>query len=235
MLSVKRVVAVIPARAGSKSVPRKNLAYVGPHTLVSHAVMQARATGLIDRIIVSTDGEEIADEARGVGAEVYVRPAHLATDSSLVIDTVRHLCAQLRSEGESAKYMTMLEATTPLRRPADIVACLELLDRDELDSVATFKDADLNPHRAWKFEDSRPLTYIDTAVPWLPRQSLPKAYQLTGAVYAFAIDALPLNAPGLLFGKTGAVLVARERSVDIDDGIDLLVVQELYKKLEGSQ
>lgn len=235
MLSGKRVVAMIPARAGSKSVPRKNLAHVGNETLIGHAVMQARATGLIDRIIVSTDGDEIAGEARRVGAEVYMRPAHLATDTALVIDTVRHLCGRLRAEGESAAYMVMLEATTPLRRPADVVACLELLDRDGLDSVATFKEADLNPHRAWRLETSMPVPFIDGAIPWLPRQSLPPAYQLTGAVYAFAIDALPQNAPGLLFGATGAVVVDRERSVDIDDAIDLMMVRELYKKLEGGQ
>lgn len=233
MISGKRVVALIPARAGSKSVPRKNLARVGEHTLIGHAVRKARATGLVDRVIVSTDGEEIAAEARRVGAEVYIRPVHLATDTALVIDTVRHLCGQLREEGESAAYMAMLEATTPLRKAGDITACLELLDRNGLDSVATFKEADLNPHRAWRMEGNVPTPFIEGAVPWLPRQRLPSAYQLTGAVYAFAIDALPKESLGLLFGASGAIVVERERSVDIDDSLDLLVVQELFRKLGG--
>lgn len=196
---------------------------------------QARAAGLVDRVIVSTDGEEIAAEARSVGAEVYMRPAHLATDTALVIDTVRHLCGQLREEGEPAAYMAMLEATTPLRMARDITACLELLDRGGLDSVATFKEADLNPHRAWRLDGHVPRPFIEGAIPWLPRQSLPPAYQLTGAVYAFVIDALPHGSPGLLFGATGAVVVERERSVDIDDTIDLMVVQELMKKVESDE
>lgn len=230
MISEKRVIALIPARAGSKSVPRKNLARVGGHTLIGHAVRQARATGLVDRVIVSTDGEEIADEARRVGAEVYLRPTHLATDTALVVDTVRHLCRQLREEGESAVYMAMLEATTPLRQARDITTSLELLDRDGLDSVATFKEADLNPHRAWRLEGNEPTPFVEGAVPWLPRQHLPPAYQLTGAVYAFVIDALPQDSPSLLFGATGAVIVERERSIDVDDSIDIMIVEELFKK-----
>jgi CMP-N-acetylneuraminic acid synthetase len=228
MISGKRVLAMIPARAGSKSVPRKNLVRIGGQTLIEHAVLQARGTGLIDRVIVSTDGEEIAEEALRVGAEVYMRPDHLATDTALVIDTVRYLCDKLRGEGELATYMTMLEATTPLRQPEDIIACLELLDRDSLDSVTTFKVADLNPFRAWRLERSGPMPFIDGAVPWLPRQSLPLAYQLTGAVYAFVIDALSRDVDGLLFGKSGAIVVDRSRSVDIDDAIDLMVVRALH-------
>lgn len=235
MINGKRVIALIPARAGSKSVPRKNLAVVGDRTLIDHAVRQARSSGLVDRVIVSTDGDEIAAEARRAGAEVYMRPANLATDTALVIDTVRQVCRQLREEEESAAYMVLLEVTTPLRRAQDIVACLEMLDRDGLNSVATFKEADLNPHRAWRVEGGVPAPFIDGAVPWLPRQRLPAAHQLTGAVYAFAIDNLPTDSPGLLFGSTGAVVVERERSVDIDDALDLMVVRELFKKLGDGQ
>ena len=233
MISGKRVVALIPARAGSKSLLRKNLTKLGDHTLIGHAVRQARETGLVDRVIVSTDGDEIANEARRVGAEVYIRPHHLATDNALVIDTVRHLCAQLREEGESASYMAMLEATTPLRQASDITACLDFLDQYGFDSVATFKEADLNPHRAWRIDGNKPTPFIESTVPWLPRQRLPSAYQLTGAVYAFVIDSMPKDFPGLLFGRSGAIVVDRERSVDIDDSLDLIVVQELFKKFGG--
>lgn len=235
MLSGKRVVALIPARAGSKSVPRKNLSLLGEHTLLAHAVRQAFDSGCIDRVIVSTDGEEIAAEARRVGAEVAMRPPHLATDTALVIDTVRHVCKELRAGGETAPYMTLLEVTTPLRLPKDIAACLELLDRDGLDSVATFKEADLNPHRAWKLGDGAPRPFVDGAIPWLPRQKLPAAYQLSGAVYAFRIDALPDDSPGLLFGAAGAVVVENERSIDIDDAADLMVIRELYKTFKDAR
>jgi CMP-N-acetylneuraminic acid synthetase len=235
MISGKRVIALIPARAGSKSIPGKNLAKVGDHSLISHAIRQAKSTGLTDRIIVSTDGDEIADEARREGAEVYFRPDALASDSALVIDTVRHICRQLRDEGETATYMAMLEATTPLRLPQDIIDCLEQLDRDQLDSIATFKEADLNPHRAWKLNENIPTTFIDNVIPWLPRQALPSAYQLTGAVYAFKIDSLQPDSPSLLFGSMGSVIVDRKRSVDIDDPIDLMIVRELFKDMGESE
>ena len=229
MYSDKRVIALIPARAGSKSIPKKNLARVGNNTLVGHAVTQAKAARVFDRIVVSTDGEEIATEARRWDAEVYMRHADLATDTSLVVDTVRDLCRQLRLEGETATYMVMLEPTTPLRRVSDIIACLEVLDREKADSVATFKEADLNPHRAWRLDSDEPSPFIEGAIPWNPRQSLPKSYQLTGAVYAFSINALPDMATGLLFGDARSVIVDKSRSIDIDDFVDLMVVRELYK------
>jgi CMP-N,N'-diacetyllegionaminic acid synthase len=229
MLSGKRVVAMIPARAGSKSVPKKNLVRVGNNTLVGHAINQAKATRAIDRVIVSTDGKQIAAEARRWSAEVYERPTELASDTSLVIDTVRQLCKQLRSEGETADYMVLLEPTTPLRRAEDIAACLELLDREAADSVATFKEADLNPHRAWRLDTDKPAPFIDGAMPWSPRQNLPKSYQLTGAVYAFSINALPQDATGLLFGEARSVLVDKNRSIDIDDIVDLMVARQLHK------
>jgi CMP-N-acetylneuraminic acid synthetase len=230
MIGECRVVALIPARAGSKSIPEKNLALVGGRSLVARAVEQARGCEEIDRIIVSTDGPAIAGAAKAAGAEVFERPAELAGDSALVIDTIRHVQNRLRGEGEPAAYMCLLEPTTPLRTSETISACLKLLDQDSLDSVATFRPADLNPNRAWRIEAGMPQPFIAGASPWLPRQQLTPAYQLSGAVYAWRIDALPQDSKGLLFGKTGSVLVDREQSIDIDDPIDLIVINTILAK-----
>ena len=216
-----RAVAVIPARGGSKSVSRKNVREVGGKPLLAWSVEVAIETDAIDRVVVSTDDDEIARAGRESGAEVIERPDPLATDDALIIDTLRHLIEHLRETGESAEYMAMLEPTCPFRAPEDVQSALELLVEEDLDSVASFTDAELNPHRAWNIEEGRPSPVIDDADPWQPRQSLPDAYQLNGGVYAFVIEYLPETGKAMLFGDNGAVTMPPERSVDIDTPLDL--------------
>lgn len=227
MIGPHRVVAIIPARAGSKGVPLKNVKPLGGKPLIAWSIDAALATPEIDRILVSTDGEQIAEVARRHGAEVAMRPAELASDTALTTDVLRHHIRELRAAGETATYMVLLQPTSPFRLPSDISACLQDIERKALDSVATFTEADLNPHRSWRIEGELITPFIDGAVPWLPRQRLPPAYQLNGAVYAFAIDGLSADSPGLLFGKAGAVMMAPERSLDIDTPLDFLVAQAL--------
>ena len=181
-------------------------------------------------MIVSTDGEEIAAASRVAGAEVAMRPAHLATDTALSADVVRHHIAELRAAGETARYMVLLQPTTPFRLPADITACLQLLERDGLDSTATFTEADLHPHRAWTLESGRPANFIPGAVPWLPRQALTSAYQLNGCVYAFVMDALPAEGPAVLFGRMGGVVMDSVRSLDIDDETHFLLADAMLAR-----
>ena len=230
MIDGKRVIAVIPARGGSKSIPGKNIRPFSGKPLIAWAIAAGKGTAAIDRVIVSTDDDSIASVAREYGAEVYRRPHHLATDEALVIDALRDLASTLCGEGETAEIMVLLEAPSPLRSPEDIQSCLEMLSHDGLDSVATFHEAELNPHRAWKIVGSRPEVFISGAVPWLPRQKLPKAYQLNGAVYAFRIDGLREDTPSLLFGKSGAVVLPKNRAYDIDDETDFLIAENLLRR-----
>jgi CMP-N,N'-diacetyllegionaminic acid synthase len=226
MINNQRVIAVIPARGGSKSVPKKNIKPLGGKPLICWSIDVAKRVKAIDRVIVSTDSDEIAQVAEKAGAEIYLRPAHLATDQALVIDALRDLVATLRNEGETAEIMVLLEPTCPLRSVDDVDRSLGLLAQG-FDSVATFKEADLNPHRAWKIDGDHPEVFIPGAIPWQPRQKLPKAYQLNGAVYAFFIDSLKIESPSLLVGRPGAIVMPKERSVDIDDELDFSFVEIL--------
>jgi N-acylneuraminate cytidylyltransferase len=230
MLNGKRLVAVIPARGGSKSVPGKNIRPLGGKPLLAWSIEVARQVSEIDRIIVSTDDAQIASVGKAYGAEVYPRPAHLATDESLVIDALKNLLQTLRREGETAEWVILLEATCPLRSADDVRACLKLAAQGGCDSAATFKDAELNPHRAWRLVDGAPEVFIPGAIPWLPRQKQPKAYQLNGAVYLFRASLLAEEAQSLLVGKLGAVLMPRERSQDIDESIDFTIVEAILKR-----
>jgi CMP-N,N'-diacetyllegionaminic acid synthase len=229
MLGDMRIIAVIPARGGSKSVPKKNIKLLGGKPLIAWPIDVAKQVEKIDRIIVSTDDEDIGGIARQYGAEIYKRPAHLASDEALVIDALRDLYRRLRSEGEKSDVMVLLEPTCPFRSAEDVKKCLDLLEYGA-DSVATFEEADLNPHRTWRINEGRPEVFIEGADPWLPRQRLPKAFKLNGGVYAFRIDRLEPGSRSLLFGKTGAVVMPKERSVDIDNAIDFLVAENLIRE-----
>jgi len=227
------IIAVIPARGGSKGIPRKNLVPLGDRPLLAWSIDAARGVAAIDRIIVSTDDAEIAAVAARHGAEVADRPAALATDDAPVIDMLRDLIRRLAGEGRAPEIVLLLEPTCPFRCPGDIADCLARLEDETVDSVATFKAAALNPCRAWKIEGGRPSTFIDHANPWLPRQRLPAAYQLNGAVYAFRASRLqPHHA--ILFGRTAAVVMPDERSIDVDTWEDLARARALAtRRLAG--
>lgn len=230
MLNGKRVIAVIPARGGSKSVPGKNIRPLAGKPLLAWSIEIARQVSEIDRIIVSTDDPKIASVGRTHGAEIYARPPHLATDEALVIDALKDLLQTLQAERETPEWVILLEPTCPLRTADDVRHCLKLVAQGVYDSVATFKDAELNPHRAWRLIDDVPEVFISGAIPWLPRQKLPKAYQLNGAVYVFRANLLAEEARSLLVGRLGAVLMPRERSQDIDDSLDFTIVEALLSQ-----
>ena len=226
-LGTSRVVALIPARGGSKSVPKKNIRNLGGKPLLAWSVEVAQAVHGITDVIVSTDDERIAAAARACGAEVMARPAPLATDTALVIGTVRDVLRRLEAENRAADIIVLLEPTCPFRSPEDVQACLDLLTTRGCDSVATFGEAKLHPHRAWRLSGEEPTPFVAGAVPWTPRQGLEAAYQLNGAVYVCRVTTFPSSGAGLLYGRMGAVVTPAERSVDIDSEFDLGVANYL--------
>jgi CMP-N,N'-diacetyllegionaminic acid synthase len=229
MLGGHRVLALIPARGGSKTVPRKNLRSLGGKPLLAWPIQVAQQTPEVDQVIVSTDDAEIAAVATSFGAAIHHRPPELAADTSLVVDAVRHLKSQL---AERAAIVTLLEATAPFRTPAMISRCLQRLVAEDLDSIATFSETDINPQRVWRIEAGMPAPYIEGAVPWMPRQSFAPAYRLNAAVYAFRFDRLPETGPSILFGRIGAEILPGDTLVDIDTERDFMVANAI---LESSQ
>lgn len=227
MIDGNRVIALVPARGGSKSVPRKNLKALGGKPLIAWPIEVARETPEIDRVIVSTEDEEIADTARQLGAEVYDRSEELASDTAIITDVIRDLWPRLGAEGEAAEFLVLLEATSPFRTPEMIMGCLQRMVVEDLDSIATFHAADTGPEQAWRIEDGAPRPFIDGAVAWKPRQLRPPAYQLNGAVYAFRPDRLPSDSPSLLFGRSGAEIIDAESVIDIDTERDFLIANAI--------
>ena len=230
MINSERVIAIIPARSRSKSIKDKNIKHIAGKPLIAWSILTGFSSKYIDRVIVSTDGEEISKISTSFGAEIIKRPSELASDTSLLIDALRDIILKLRKDGETAKYMIVLEPTSPLRNNQDIDNAIELIMSKGYDSVATFSEAELNPHRAWKIDNGEIKTFIDGAVPWLPRQKLPEAWQLNGAVYIFEIDKIPKNGVSILFGYKGSIKMPIERSLDIDNITQFLIAESALER-----
>lgn len=228
----ERVIAVIPARGGSKGVPRKNVRLLAGRPAIVWTIELARAIPELARVIVSTDDDEIAAVAREAGAEVYRRPPHLATDDAMVVDALRDLASRLSGEGETARCWVLLEVTAPLRTIDDVHACLTMLldPTGGYDCVATFHEAARNPYRSWRIDDGVAGRLIRDAPDGVPRQQLPVAYHLNGNAYAFWIDRVPPDARTILNGRVGAVVVPAERGVEIDEPIDFEIVEFLLAR-----
>lgn len=235
MIGHDRVVAVIPARGGSKTIPYKNIKNLLGKPLIGWTIEAAKQVPAVDRIIVSTDDDCIAKAVKPYGIEVMERPAHLAQDDSLPIDVIVDLVSRLKKAGETALYLVYLEPTSPLRQPLDISQCLDLLadKTNGFQSVATFCEANLHPYRAWKIEPDSCYEFIADVDPWLPRQKLPKAYQLNGAVYALRIDQPPQPSQPFLPKPIGGIIMPKERSIDIDDSYEFLLAEWLLRRQLG--
>lgn len=177
------VLAVIPARGGSKGIKRKNLVEIAGAPLVAHSIRHARAARRVDRVIVSTEDEEIADVARREGAEVpFMRPMELALDHVLDWPVFEHVLARLAAdEGYRPELVVHLRPTSPHREPHWIDECVALLEsHPDADSVRSVSKVDQHPWRVFRIDPSgllEPVMKHEHPQPYLPRrQDLPPMY-----------------------------------------------------------
>lgn len=211
------MLAVIPARGGSKGVPGKNIRKVGGRPMIAYSVAAARGAKHVDRVIVSTDDDSIASAATDAGAEVpFRRPHNLATDEASTVDVVVHALEQCPGHG----VVVLLQPTSPLRTAADIDAAMELFVRHGADSCVSVREAVETPYWMFSIEKTGRLhpvaggDYINSQ-----RQALPSAYVLNGAIYISAVPEL-LRRRSFLSKDTVGYVMPMERSLDIDTETD---------------
>lgn len=228
------VVSIIPARGGSKGIPKKNIRELKGKPLICYSIDHSLNIESIDRTVVSTDDEEIGEVARKAGAEVMMRPKGLSGDESLVIDTVRYTVRELEEEGYYVNIVVLLEPTSPIRDTEVTERCIDVLKDGKADSIATFSETELPPHRIWRIEDDKVEPFIEGANPWLPRQSQPLGYKLNGQVYALTKDILFEfdDAVSLLLGKRYPVITPKETAVDIDTEKDFKLIEFIMEEKE---
>lgn len=212
--------AIIPARGGSKGIPRKNLRAVAGRPLLAHAIEAARASASVGRIIVSTDDDEIASVARTHGAGVIRRPAELAGDTASSESALTHTLEVMRcAEDYRPELLVFLQCTSPLTAPEDIDGTVHALLREEADSALA-----VAPFHAfiWRRAEgpagAEGVNHDRSVRP--RRQDRAPEYLETGAVYVMRTEGF-LRARHRFFGRTSLYVMTRERCLEIDEPADL--------------
>lgn len=223
------VLAIIPARGGSKGLPGKNVTPLRGKPLIAWTIEAARQARRISRVVVSTDSPQIADAARAFGAEVpFLRPDELARDDTPAVDAALHaLDWLLTHERYEPDWVALLQPTSPLRVAEDIDACAALAAERDAAAVVSVTPAHPHPYWARRIDGDGQLSpLLEVAVP-ATRQSLPDAFSLNGAVYLVRTSSLrerrTFHPP-----RTWAYVMPRERSIDVDSAMDLRIADALW-------
>jgi len=230
MIDGKSVLGVIPARGGSKSLPGKNIRPLAGKPLIAWTIEAARSSRFMDRVILSSDDDAIMQVARDWGCDVpFRRDAHLATDEATSIDVV--VDALRRVPGYD--WVVLLQPTSPLRTAADIDSCLMECVQSQSCVAISVCEAPKSPY--WMYRrsaDGRLHSLFESSEIGTRRQGLPIVHQLNGAVYVAESGWFEQNRT-FLSPETYAYVMPKDRSVDIDDEVDLLYASQLISNGGG--
>ena len=232
MLESMKILAVVPARGGSKGIPKKNIKILAGKPLIQYTIDEANKSLYIDDVVVSTDDDEISKVSETLGAKVIRRPDELSGDNALVVDALRYTIEVLKKENLNYDIVLLLEPTSPLRSYSIIDECIEKFKNKNVESVTTFSETSVPPDRIWRMVDKNVETYIEGVNPWLPRQKLEIGYQLNGLVYAIRMSSFEAmkKSNSLLTSKITAVITPKEISIDIDDMLDFKMIEFLMEE-----
>lgn len=218
-----KILAVIPARGGSKGMPRKNIREIGGKPLLAWTIEEAKKSKYIERIILSSEDDEIINIAKEYGCDVpFVRPKELATDDATSVDSILHAI----NECKGYDYVVLLQPTSPLRTVEDIDGCIELVLKEKTDFCVTVTVPENSPYWMYTLENGNLKALIQQDNFATRRQDLPKAYALNGAVYVANVKAL-CEQKTFLTETTKAYIMPHSRSFDIDTEIDFKICEYL--------
>lgn len=224
-----RVLGLIPARAGSKGVPRKNVRLLAGKPLVQYSIESALRARRLARVVVSTESAEIAEMARRCGAEVpFTRPDDLARDESPMLPVVQHAVRTLEAAGDRFDAVCLLQPTCPLREPEEIDDCIDLLERSGADSVVSVLEVPARYHPQWVYLTQGDGSLVPATGSPLParRQDLPPAVHRDGSIYVTRRSAL-LERGSLYGDRMVGNRLNPARAVNIDDEDDWALAERL--------
>lgn len=230
--SLHPTLGIVPARAGSKRLPRKNVRLLGGRPLVAWVIETALASRLLDRVVVSSDDPEVLAIAAAHGPGLALeRPTALATDTAPAITYVRHALETLEARGEGPfESVVILQPSSPLTLPEDVDATLELLAASGADSAVTVVRLDhaIHPAKLKTLDGDRLLPYLEEEAGRMAAHELPEVYVRNCAVYA--TRRAVVEEGEILGADCRGHVMPRERSVDINDAMDLSFAEFLVAR-----
>lgn len=232
MINGKRVLAIIPARGGSKGLPGKNIKELCGKPLIAWSIEQAKVCNNIDRVVVSTDDDQIAEVAKKYSAEVpFKRPGELANDTASTINVIFHAIDWFREhEDYRPGYVLLLQPTSPLRTREDIDGAIQMLMDKKALAIVSVCETDHHPWWSNRLpEDGNMNDFLRPDIPNNRRQDLPMFYRLNGGIYLADTDYLH-KYNGFLGPDTFAYKMPKNRSVDIDSDLDFKLAALLMEK-----
>lgn len=227
----RKILAVIPARGGSKRLPNKNILNMAGRPLIRWTIDCALDTQLFEDVVVSSDSQEVLAIAEEANVIALKRPERLASDSATSVDVVLHALESFRDVGKIFHYVCLLQPTSPLKESGDIAGAFALLDNKSIASVVSVTEVDHSPMWSMPLDKGMSLDqFFDQKVGALSRsQDLEKYYRLNGAIYFSNVRALE-QTKRLSSAPCLAYLMPRNRSFDIDEKIDFDICEFLLKK-----
>ncbi|MBL7196733.1 MAG: acylneuraminate cytidylyltransferase family protein [Candidatus Omnitrophica bacterium] len=227
-----KIIAIIPARGGSKGIPEKNIKDLLGKPLIAYTIEAALKCEDLDRIIVSTDDEKIAKIARKYGAEVpFMRPKELAEDDIPAIPyVIRHAVKELkRSENFNVDIIAMLQPTSPLRGTKYINSAIEKLIDTKCDWAVTVSKASPHPFRMKRMKEDKLVPLFEAEDIWVQRQDFPPIYHLNGAVYVTWRNVI-MEKEVFQDKDWRGIIMEEEDAIDIDTLTDFLVAESILKR-----
>ena len=231
------VLGIIPARAGSKGVPNKNIRDLNGKPLIYYSIIEGLKSNLISDLVVSTDSKKFQDISIKYGAECpFLRPPELSSDDALAIPTIQHATSEIEKiKGFKYDYVVMLQPTSPLRKSLHIDKALTKLSNSNADAIISVVDVNNNhPMKMKKFVNKNGISYqlIDYEKPPVencPRQKLPPVYIVNGAIYATKRDVL-MNENSFQGKNCLGYIMDQNESINIDTEIEFLIAEKLMKE-----
>ena len=217
-----KVLGIITARGGSKGISKKNIKNLVGKPLIAWTIEEALKARKLDRVIVSTDSQEIAYIARGFGAEVpFIRPDHLSQDDSSHVDVLIHAIKwfDTNEPNYQFEYFMLLQPTSPLRTNKDIDKSIELIQKKNVESVVSICESITHPYLMKVIDKGNLVDYTKKPKGYIRRQDFPNVFQLNGAIYLIKTEVFRKEKT-LFLSKTCAYEMGIEQSIDIDTDVD---------------
>jgi CMP-N,N'-diacetyllegionaminic acid synthase len=229
---MNKILGIIPARGGSKGIPDKHIRPLAGKSVLAYAQASAEQSGMIDRLILSTDSEKISDLAKEINLDVpFLRPKALAQDESPMLPVLVHAVTEIEKEGWSPEMIILLQASAPLRKASHIVKAIELLRESQADSVVSVIEIPhlFAPQKALRLEEGSLKFWLEDGKAITRRQQLAPSYAREGTVYAFWRRTL--MEMGSIYGdRCLPLILSAEESLTLDHESDWNKAEKLLAK-----